>query len=314
MEKTNNVTEILEAFKIFDGNYKREQIDAAIELKEEITPHLIEILETILANPDENIVNEERYDHIYSLMLLGHFKESKAHNVIIDLFSLPDEIPHELFGDLTTSDLPTILLRTCGGSIERIKSMASNNKTDDYRRISALNAMAHAVVEGIASRDEVISFFGTLFTGNETDEDSDFWGLLANFVCDLYPEELMDTIKKAYDDGLISPGMIRYEHFNKVLEDGKERCLEQLKTDLERQSLDDIHDSMSWWACFNEESQIYSAQDPDDLINYSPLIASNQSTHKTNKKKRRSRKINDNRQKLRNGKTAVEFQKARLGQ
>jgi len=304
MEKTNNVTELLEAFRILDGIYKKEQVDAAIELKEEITPFLIEILEKVLADPDTYIENDDLYDHIYSLMLLGHFKESKAHNLIIDLFSLPDEIPHELFGDLTTSDLPTILLRTCGGSIERIKSMASNKNVDDYCRISALNAMAYAVVEGIASREEVISFFGTLFSGNETDEDSDFWGLLASLAYDLYPEELMDTIKKAYDDGLIASGMIRYEDFEQALEDGKERCLERLKSDLERQSLDDIHDSMSWWACFNEESQFYSAQDPDDLINYSHLTHSDQSTHEINKKKRKPRKINENRQKRRNGKTA----------
>jgi len=290
MEKTNNVIELLEAFRILDGIYKKEQVDAAIEMKEEITPHLIEILENVLADPDAYIENDERYDHIYSLMLLGHFKESKAHNLIIDLFSLPDEMPHELFGDLTTSDLPTILLRTCGGSLERIRSMASNKDVDDYCRISALNAMAHAVVEGIASREEVISFLGTLFTGNETDEDSDFWGLLASLAHDLYPEELMDTIKKAYDDGLIASGMIRYEDFEQALEDGKERCLERLKSDLERQSLDDIHDSMSWWACFNEESQFYSAQDPDDLINYSHLTHSDQSTHKINKRKKKAKK------------------------
>jgi len=290
MEKTNNVIKLLEAFRILDGIYKKEQVDAAIEMKEEITPHLIEILENVLADPDAYIENDERYDHIYSLMLLGHFKESKAHNLIIDLFSLPDEMPHELFGDLTTSDLPTILLRTCGGSLERIRSMASNKDVDDYCRISALNAMAHAVVEGIASREEVISFLGTLFTGNETDEDSDFWGLLASLAHDLYPEELMDTIKKAYDDGLIASGMIRYEDFEQALEDGKERCLERLKSDLERQSLDDIHDSMSWWACFNEESQFYSAQEPDDLINYSHLTPSDQSTHKINKRKKKAKK------------------------
>ena len=291
MEKTNIITEILEAFRNFDGSYKREQVDAAIELKEEITPFLIEILEKVLAEPDTYIENDDLYDHIYSFMLLGHFRTSKAHNVIVDLFSLPNKIPHELFGDLTTSDLPIVLLRTSGGSIERIRSMASNKNADDYCRISALNAMAYAVVEGIVSREAVMSFFGTLFSGNETDEDSDFWGLLANIVCDLYPEELMDTIKKAYDGGLISPGMIQYEHFNKALKDGKEECLERLKTDLERQSLDDIHDSMSWWACFDdEESQFFSAQDPDDLINYSPLTASDQSTHKTNKKKKKAKK------------------------
>ena len=48
MEKTNNVIELLEAFRILDGIYKKEQFDAAIEMKEEITPHLIEILESVL--------------------------------------------------------------------------------------------------------------------------------------------------------------------------------------------------------------------------------------------------------------------------
>ena len=136
----------------------------------------------------------------------------------------------------------------------------------------------------------MISFFGTLFSGNETDESSDFWGLLANFVCDLYPEELMSTIEKAYDDDLIAPGMIGLEEFNTALENGKEGCLERLRRDLERQSLDDIHDSMSWWACFNEEPQFYSAQDPDDLINSSHLTTSDQSTHKIKKKKKKDKK------------------------
>lgn len=156
MEKTNIITEILEAFMIFDGIYKREQVDAALELKKEITPHLIEILENVLADPNVYIENDDRYDHIYSFMLLGHFRESNAHDVIIDLFSLPDKIPRELFGDLTTGNLPTILMRICGGSIERIKSLAANKDVDDYSRISALNAMAYAVVEGFASREEVI--------------------------------------------------------------------------------------------------------------------------------------------------------------
>ena len=288
MEKTNIITEILEAFRIFDGVYRRKQVDATVELKEEITPFLIEILDNVLVDPDAYIKNDERYDHIYSLMLLGHFRESKAHDVIIDLFSLPDEIPHELFGDLTTSDLPTILIRTCGASIKRIKAMALNKDADDYCRISALNAMTYAVVEGIAPREEVISFFGTLFTGDETDESSDFWSLLANFVCDLYPEELMDTIERAYDDGLIASGMIRYEDFNNALEDGKERCLARLETDLERQSLDDIHGSMSWWACFDEKSKPYSA--PDSLINYAHPANLDQSTQKNRQKRNKAKK------------------------
>jgi len=60
MEKTNKINDILEAFKNFDGIYEREQVDAAIELKEEITPHLIEILENVLADPDPYIQTEKK--------------------------------------------------------------------------------------------------------------------------------------------------------------------------------------------------------------------------------------------------------------
>jgi len=71
-------------------------------------------------------------------------------------------------------------------------------------------ALAYAVVEGYDSRESVIEFFGTLFNGKEAEEISDFWGLLAGIVCDLYPKEIMDVIKQAYVDELILPGMIRY--------------------------------------------------------------------------------------------------------
>jgi hypothetical protein len=143
---------------------------------------LIDILNKVLSDPGRHLESEPYYDHIYALMLLGHFKEHKANKIIVDLFSLPDDIPHQLFGDITTCDLPVILLNTCGGSMELIKSMALNKKVDDYCRISALQAMTYAVVEGIVPREDVLDFYDSLFTGHETDPDSDFWGLLANRI------------------------------------------------------------------------------------------------------------------------------------
>ena len=278
------ISEILNGIKIYDDVYKRELIDAAIELREEITPYLIEILNKVLSDPSVYIEHNDYYDHIYALMLLGHFEEQRAHKVIVDLFSLPDDIPHDLFGDLTTSDLPVILLRTCGGAMDMIKSLALNKGANDYCRISALNAMAYAVVEGIMSREDVLSFYGSLFTGHETDLDSDFWGLLANLVCDLYPEELMDTINKAYKDDLISPGMIRYEEFEDELKEGKERCLEKLRIDFQSRSLDDIHESMSWWACFKQENKPVSSS----FVESFGMV--DQSKNKSKKKKHRKKK------------------------
>ncbi len=117
------ISEILDGLMIFDGIYKRELIDSAIELKDEISPYMIKILESVLSNPGKYIENKKLIDHVYSIMLLGHFRESKAHKVIVDLFSLPDDMSYKLYGDLLSGDLPAILVRTCDRHIDLIKSM-----------------------------------------------------------------------------------------------------------------------------------------------------------------------------------------------
>jgi len=109
-----DLTETLAAFEVYDGIYKQENVDAAIELQDEITPHLLKILENVLSNPSEYAGREDYFAHIYALMLLAHFKNLIAHKVIVDLFSLPGRTSDKLFGDIITGDLPFILLRTCG--------------------------------------------------------------------------------------------------------------------------------------------------------------------------------------------------------
>lgn len=274
------LSQTLRALEIYDGTYKREYVNAAIEMKEEITPYLIEILEKVLSNPSEYIAREDYHAHVYALMLLGHFGEHRAHKPIVELFSQPGDIPDKLFGDIITEDLPVILLRTCDGSLDMIRSMVLNREADDFCRGSAIGAITFAVAEGIVARKGVLDFFGSLFTGDEADPSSHFWDALASDVCDLYPEELMDTIKKAYQDGLISPGYISYDHFEKALQDGKEKCLEKVRKELQRRSMDDLHRSMSWWACFDRQKESFL---PDSNLN----IQQGEKTKKKAKKKKR---------------------------
>jgi hypothetical protein len=254
METTDpRIEEILKAFEIFDGVYKRAQVDAAIGLQDEITPYLIGVLEELLSDPASYADNEDYYAHIYSLVLLGHFREQRAHRVIVELFSLPPDLPYQFFGDMVTEDLPTILFRTCGGSTDLIRSLILNKDADEYCRGSAMKAMVFGAVDGIIPREEVLSFFGSLFTGNEAPRDSSFWSFLANGVCDLYPEEMMEVIGKAYRERLIFPHFIGIEDFERTLRVGKEQALEQVRATIRHRSPEDVHDNMSWWACFKRK-------------------------------------------------------------
>jgi hypothetical protein len=248
-----NIDEILAGIEICDGKYKREHIEAALNQKEEIIPHLIAILEKVRDDPQKYTGDSDHHAHVYALMLLGHWREAKAHQVIVDLSGLPTPFPYDLFGDITTEDLPIILLRTCDGSVEKIKELVANKNADEYTRGSGITAIAYAVIEGIITREDALSFFGGLLTEDQASEDSTFCSEIACSICDLYPEELMDLIHSAYEQGLIDESFVGIDEFQQALKDGKETCLADLSERLSNRSLEDFHKSMEWWACFNHE-------------------------------------------------------------
>jgi hypothetical protein len=273
------IQELLEHLTLFDGKYNRSEIDEALLRRDEIIPYLIEILENVLASPEKYAEDRNYFGHIYAVMLLGHFNEDRAHNIIADIFSLPDDLPYKLFGDITTEDLPVILLRTCGGSFDNIKKLILNREADEYCRGSALKAMTYGIVDGVVTRDEVLSFFKNIFEDRKSEPPSHFFDALASCICDLYPEELIDIIKQCYEDNYIDPIFIGFNSFELALEKGRENCLNELQESLASRSLDDIHQRMSWWACFKNDRK-------ESIIN----MKSSQKAATNSKKKKKNRK------------------------
>lgn len=80
----DTISNILATFETFDGTYKRAEVDAALALQDEITPHLIGILEQVLAEPVVYAQRPDYFGHVYALQLLGHFKEPRAHAVMLE--------------------------------------------------------------------------------------------------------------------------------------------------------------------------------------------------------------------------------------
>ena len=159
-----------------------------------------------------------------------------------------------MFGEIVAENLPIILFQTCGGSIENIKALISNNSAPDVSRISAVDSLLYAVAEDYVSREEVLRFLSTLFTGKETDSSSRFWSLIAMYICDLCPDRnTFKIIENAYNKGLISRGMINCEEFEESIGFGYQRAIKELKQRKEQNIPDNIHEAMSWWACFEDD-------------------------------------------------------------
>jgi len=252
-QPNEEIASILSALERLEGAYPREVLDAALARRKEITPHLIAILRQVRDDPYRHAEDPEHMAYVYAIELLAHFQERRAHEVIIELCGLPDDLPYDLFGDTITEDLPAILLATCGGSIEQIVALLRDPVADEYCRSAAARALTYAVAEGVAPRGEVVALFGSLFTGTEADRESEFWSWVASAVCDLYPEELIDVIREAYDRDLISEQIIGYDSFEKALDGGsKVDAYQKIRQERKRYMPRDFHERMSWWASFEE--------------------------------------------------------------
>ena len=241
---------ILEAFSTYDGVYKRAEMQRAVDLQEAITPHLISLLEGVLSDPQPVTENADAMGHTYALYLLGHFREQRAHFVIVQLASLPGELPSDLFGDSITEDLDILLYRTSGGDLEEIEKLAANADANQYCRSAAVKALSYALIDDAIGRDDIVAFFRGLFANIGDEPYSFFWTSLSTTICNIYPEELMDRIRYLYESELIETFFIDYGSFEETLHQGKEATLARLKKDFERADRTNIHDWMSWWASF----------------------------------------------------------------
>jgi hypothetical protein len=291
MMSTSRAEELIKEFDLFDGVYKREAMEEALTLREEITPHLLRILDEIVRDPGR-YVDEGHYANVYAVSLLAHFHEPEALEPIIRAFCIPDGPREEMWGDMVTETLPALLLNTCHGRLDPIKALTLDKTAYEYVRGAAVDALAYAVVRGMASREEVVDFFSSLFSGTEAELDSDFWGNVACALGDLHPEEAMPVIRQAFDDELIWPGFVNLDDIERDLSRGREKQLAHLAAEADHRIPSDIHQYISWFACFKQK-QADRHPSPQSFVNVRKQQQKAKSTNRgNNKAAKKARKKN----------------------
>jgi hypothetical protein len=240
------IEELIEELDEYTGVTKHDLVDEAVARQEEITPHLLMILEEISADPE--VWMEDGHDiTTYVLVLLCHFKEPRAHGLVLNLFNLPEPKLFDLFGDFIGENLPALLINTCGGNLEGVRQLILNRNASAYCRWSACSALAYAVVAGMADRDEVVAFLKTLLTGDEAQADKCFWDGVVSTLIELHPGDALAEIRAAYDAGLVYDDFASFSYIEDKAAMDKTATLEDLREQYERNTPDNIHEYISWW-------------------------------------------------------------------
>ena len=242
------VPEIFAQLECPDDSYPKEAILAAVKRREEITPGLLKILEEVAEDVEDYANRDNTFPLTFSLLLLAQFRETRAYPLLVRIFSALGDLPFSLVGDVVTENLGQVLASVCGGDLTGIKSLIENPKANEYVRSAGNTALVCLVNCGELERDEVMAYFGELFETLERSPNY-VWSDLACCCADLCPEEHMDQLRRAWDEGLIDPEVIRWPEIEEAKSRGVERCLDwqrrhgpELITDVVRET--------QWWSCF----------------------------------------------------------------
>ena len=246
--------EILHQFERFSGKFARAAVEAAVARREEVTPELLRILEGTVDRAAQIDAEGDYMAHLYAMFLLAQFRETRAYPLVLRFALLPEDLQYSLSGDFITENLGQVLASVCGGDLAGIQSLIENESADQWVRGAALSGLVTLVAAGQKSRDEIVSYFASLFRGKLARQWSHVWDTLVSYSSDLYPEELLGDIKRAYDEGLVDPGYIGFKNVKRDLALGKDHILARLAGDPHRRLVSDTVAEMEWWECFREDS------------------------------------------------------------
>jgi hypothetical protein len=252
-ESKVDIETIRQELEFYTGRFPADAVRAAIEQREAVTPVLLDALQKVAEDPGEMERKPNLMLPTYAMFLLAQFREQAAYPLLTKFFSTPGDLCLDTTGDLVTEYLDRILASVCRNDVEPIKRMIEDSAVNEFVRSACLRTLTILVLEEELSRAQVVDYFRSLFNGKLAREPDFIWSALVVACCDLYPQELLQEIERAYDDGLVDSFHVRMEDVQDTLAEGQDEVLQRSKQHREG-LIEDTVAEMNWWACFEADT------------------------------------------------------------
>ena len=246
-----DIEQILEALELYTGRFPGEAMHSAIEQREAITPELLRVMENVAENGEEIAKRKDYMLHSFAIHLLAQFRETRVFPSLVKIVSLPGELPFDLFGDTITEGLSQLLGSVYAGDPTPLQGLVEGESINEFVRSATLDSFIVLERSDQMSRDEVVSYFRSLFQGKLSRSDSCAWPDLIRSCADLPAPELLHEVRQVFEKG--TAGFMRDELIlieRRLMSDEKTI---RVRTQRQFSLITDAIGEMEWWAAFHPE-------------------------------------------------------------
>jgi hypothetical protein len=198
--------------------------------------------------------------HDFAMVLLGHWRDTRAYRPLLALARLPYETVDQLFGDVLFETYDRALASVCDGDLAPLITMVEDDTTNVWVRMTLLEAWVLRVIEGdapAAPLEECLLAMGErdaarLRGSAARDDDPPIIEAVVHAACDIGSERLRAPVLGWFDEKLIDPRNISRADFETEMEMPIAQRRDILRA-RGRSYLRDPETEIGWWAGYRDE-------------------------------------------------------------
>ncbi|MCB0116749.1 MAG: DUF1186 domain-containing protein [Caldilineaceae bacterium] len=248
---TMTINEILDDLRRGGFVFPSAGMKAAVEQKEEITPHLLQILKD--TNVDPYDTPEESMAYVAAMYLLAQFREKRAFPLIIEFCRLPEI--EEFLNDIITEDLARILVSVFDGDVQSIQDLLEDEDTNEWVRAEMLRTLELLYALDKVDRDQLVAYHRRLYDKLRPEDDI-LWGILVHSTARLHFAELRSKINRAFTQNLVDLSFIGQDDVDQMLANASPETVESdVLSAAEEAYIDDAYAETRPWYDYMDEDE-----------------------------------------------------------
>lgn len=253
---------IAELDRDHDGTLPESAIRAAQQRRDEMIPHLINLVRsaTVLVRGGDE---PEGNGHLIALYLLTEFRAKEALPAIVEAMLLPGDDVDTLYGDAITEDFSRVLAVLAADAPEQIDALIVNRSLDEHVRWGVAQTYMNWVRDGRLTRAQGVEKLRQHLRGAIANEDADLASALVFELRSYGPREALEEIQEAYGRDLVDTSVICMEDVELALDEGDAHWQKSLAfcppTDVQ-----DTVEELQSWACYQEDDEDEDGEDDED--------------------------------------------------
>jgi yecA family protein len=255
------VGRLREAFEFFRRPFPSQAVALAERHRAVVAPWLVQVLEDLARDPSVAL-QDDYVLHNFAMVLLGHWRDTRAYHPLLALVRLPYETVDQLFGDLLFETYDRALASVCDGDLAPLIAIVEDDKANVWVRMTLIESWVLRVIEGdapVAPLEECLLAIGErnaarLRESPPKDDDPPIIEAVVHAAAEIGSERLRTPVLGWFAEKLIDPRSISRADFEAGIAMPVEQRRDRLRA-LGRSYLRDPETEIGWWACYRDEPE-----------------------------------------------------------